>query len=73
MGMGVAALRNGPTVATAIAVGAARHPDRIAVIDEHGPISYVALHDASQALAGGLAAAGVSAGDKVGVPRSSVR
>jgi fatty-acyl-CoA synthase len=67
LGMGVAALRNGPTVATAIAVGAARHPQRTALIDERGPMTYVAVHDAAQALAAGLAASGVAAGDKVGV------
>ncbi len=65
--LGVAALRNGPTVATALAVGAARHPRRIALVDEHGAMSYRAASDAAQALAAGLAAAGVSAGDKVGV------
>ena len=67
LGMGLAALRNGPTVATALAAGAARHPNRIAVIDERGPMSYQAASDAAQALAAGLASAGVSAGDKVGV------
>ncbi|HSP38346.1 MAG TPA: AMP-binding protein [Frankiaceae bacterium] len=66
-GMGLAALRNGPTVATAIAVGAARHPDRVALIDERGPMSYAATDTAADALAAGLAGAGLAPGDKVGV------
>jgi fatty-acyl-CoA synthase len=67
LGMGVAALRNGPTVATALAVGAARHPERTAVIDERGRMTYVEAAEAAQALAAGLTATGVQAGDKVGV------
>jgi acyl-CoA synthetase (AMP-forming)/AMP-acid ligase II len=67
LGMGAAAVRNGPTVATAIAVGAARHPQRAAVLDERGVLSYRSLHAGAQALAAGLAASGVASGDKVGV------
>jgi fatty-acyl-CoA synthase len=65
--MGLAALRNGPTVATALAVGAARHPERTAVIDERGELTYAEASASAQALAAGLAASGVEAGDKVGV------
>jgi fatty-acyl-CoA synthase len=54
-------------VATAIAVGAARHPDRTALIDEQGRLSYGATARAAEALAAGLLAEGVSPGDKVGV------
>jgi fatty-acyl-CoA synthase len=67
LGMGVAALQHGPTVATGYAVGAARHPGRTAVIDERGALTFAEMHEQAQALAAGLAANGVAPGDKVGV------
>ena len=49
-----AALRLGPGIATECAVGAARHPDRTAVADDRGTITYADLNDRAAAIAAGL-------------------
>lgn len=46
---------------------ARRHPDRVGVEDERGPLTYRDLHDRSNALAHALAARGVAEGDGVAI------
>jgi amino acid adenylation domain-containing protein len=56
-----------PTLTEWIAASAERHADAIAIEDPHGRLSYRELADASNRAAGGLARAGASAGDVVGL------
>ncbi|ASO18941.1 fatty-acyl-CoA synthase [Actinoalloteichus hoggarensis] len=49
------------------ATGAVRHPDRPAVIDEHGAVSYAELNERTARLANGLAGQGVQEGSWLGV------
>ncbi|GAA0615622.1 AMP-binding protein [Kutzneria viridogrisea] len=49
------------------AVGAARHPDRIAIIDELGSLSYREVEERTTRLAHGLTGRGVRAGSTVGL------
>ncbi|MGH8968828.1 MAG: AMP-binding protein [Actinomycetes bacterium] len=60
-------LRWRTTQAAAVAVGAARHPDRAAVVDERGTCSFRELHERTNALARGFAATGLSAGEAIGI------
>ncbi|MFL6239428.1 MAG: AMP-binding protein [Actinomycetes bacterium] len=72
-GMGRAVLRYGLTPATAFVVGAVRHGDRVAVIDDNGPTTYAELEARSNAAARGLADKGVESGDRVALlARNSV-
>ena len=57
--------RWGMTPAAAYAVGAARDPDRIAVIDERESVSYAEIDRRSSIVAAALAERGVGAGDAV--------
>ncbi len=66
-GMAVAALRYRLTVAAGFAAGAARHPDRTAVVDDRGTLTWAELHARTDRLARALADAGVGAGSRVGV------
>ena len=65
--MGAAFLRYGPTLAAALAVGAVRCPDRIAVIDDAGQLTYAEIAAQARALGAGLRELGVQQGDQVGV------
>jgi acyl-CoA synthetase (AMP-forming)/AMP-acid ligase II/uncharacterized protein YndB with AHSA1/START domain len=65
--MALAARDWGPTLATAVAVGAARHGDRVALVDEDGPVTWTALDRESDALACALAAEGLDEGDALGL------
>ena len=65
--MAVAALRYRLTVAAGFVAGAARHPDRTAVADDRGSITYAELHERTDRIARALAAAGVGGGTRVGV------
>src|SRR4051794_40729145 len=72
-GMGRAVVRYGLTPATAFVVGAVRHGDRVAVIDDNGPTTYAELEARSNAAARGLADKGVESGDRVALlARNSV-
>ncbi|QGK72077.1 AMP-binding protein [Allosaccharopolyspora coralli] len=51
----------------AFAIGAVRHPDRPAVIDERGALSYAEVHARTTQLANGLAGHGVDSRTRVGV------
>jgi acyl-CoA synthetase (AMP-forming)/AMP-acid ligase II len=58
-------LRWGMSMATGYAAGAARHPDRPAVIDDRGMLTFAEVHERSDRLARALADRGVEAGTKV--------
>jgi len=55
------------TVAGGYAIGAARHPDRPAIIDDHGTLTFAQVDERTTRLAHAFAEIGVGAGDKVGV------
>jgi fatty-acyl-CoA synthase len=55
------------TAAGAVAGAAVRHPDRRAIVDEDGEVTYRELHRTSNALATALKARGVRPGDGVGL------
>lgn len=57
----------GPTGAAGFAASAARRPNDVAVIDDLGQLTFVEVHRRTNAIANGLAAAGVRAGDGVGI------
>ena len=57
----------GTTTAGGFHAAANRHPDAIAIIDEEGEVTFGELERATNALARGLAAAGVKPGDGVGL------
>ncbi len=61
------ALRGGTNPSTLLAVSAARWPNRAAVIDDDGAVSYREVQSRSEALAVELSRAGVDAGQAVGV------
>jgi acyl-CoA synthetase (AMP-forming)/AMP-acid ligase II len=64
----LSALRRwGPTPAAAYTGAAARHPDRIAIVDERGTLSFEEVHRRTNALAHGLAQAGIREGDGVAI------
>jgi acyl-CoA synthetase (AMP-forming)/AMP-acid ligase II len=63
-----AALRRwGPTAAAAYEGDAARFPDRIAIVDERGTLTFEEIHRRTNALARGLAEAGVREQDGVAI------
>ena len=57
----------GTSIAGLVAGAAARYPDRVAIIDEHGSTDYRTLWRRSQAIAAALAARGVGPGVRVGL------
>jgi acyl-CoA synthetase (AMP-forming)/AMP-acid ligase II len=59
--------RWGPTPAAAYTGAAARFPDRIAIVDERGTISFSEEHKRTNALAHELRAAGIGEGDGVAI------
>jgi acyl-CoA synthetase (AMP-forming)/AMP-acid ligase II len=59
--------RWGPTPAAAYAGAAIRYPDRLAIADERGTLTFDEVHRRTNALARALAAAGVSEGDGVAI------
>ncbi|WP_232666256.1 AMP-binding protein [Pseudonocardia sp. TRM90224] len=67
IGMGGGIFRYGFTVAAGCAAGAARHPDRTAIVDEIGWLSYGELHRRTDRLARALAATGIGPGTSIGV------
>jgi fatty-acyl-CoA synthase len=64
-GMTKAVLKHGLTPAAAFAVGAARHPDRVAVTDDDESVTYAELDQRANAAAHALAGRGVEAGNRV--------
>ena len=67
LGMALAVARWGLTPATGYAAGAARHPDRVALIDDDGSLTYRELDQRTDRLAGELRARGIQVGDPVGL------
>ena len=65
--MATAALRYGLTVTAGYEAGAARHPDRAAIIDDDGRLTFGELHERTYRIAQALAADGVGPGTRVGV------
>ena len=64
----VSALRRwGPTPAAAYIGAAARYPDRAAVIDDRGIVTFAEVHSRTNALAHALSRDGISAGDGVAI------
>ncbi|HEX7609394.1 MAG TPA: acyl-CoA synthetase [Solirubrobacteraceae bacterium] len=64
----LAALRRwGPTPAAAYMGAAARYPDRAALVDERGTLTFAELHARTNALASELARAGVREGEGVAI------
>src|SRR3954452_6277303 len=71
--MALAVARYGLTPTTAFVVGAVRHGDRVAIVDDKGPTTYAELDARSNAAARGLRHKGVNAGDRVALlERNSV-
>ncbi|MDQ4119160.1 MAG: AMP-binding protein, partial [Actinomycetota bacterium] len=66
-GVGRAVFRYGYSVTAAFAVGAARHPYRLAVVDDDGVVTYAELDERTDRLALALAATGAGPGAPVGV------
>jgi acyl-CoA synthetase (AMP-forming)/AMP-acid ligase II len=62
-----ALVRHGTTPAAGFAAAARNHGDAPAVIDELGTLSFKDVHERSNALAHGLAADGIGAGDAVAI------
>ncbi|WP_296377221.1 AMP-binding protein [Pseudonocardia sp.] len=67
LGMGEGLLRYGATVAAGCVAGAARHPDRTAIVDDAGWLSYAELHRRTDRLARAFADRGIGPGVRVGV------
>ncbi len=65
--LALAIARWGPTPAAGYAVGAIRHPDRLALVDELGTLTFAELHRRTNGLARAFAAAGVGEGDRVAI------
>ena len=62
-----ALIRWGATPAAGYKAAASRHPDRLALIDESGTLTFAQVHERSNALAHALRAEGVRAGDRVAI------
>jgi acyl-CoA synthetase (AMP-forming)/AMP-acid ligase II len=65
--VGLTMLRWGPTPAAGYAISALRTPDRPAIHDDQGTITFAELDRATNALANGLRELGVRSGDAVGI------
>src|ERR1700722_15932598 len=64
----VAALKRwGPTPAAAYSGAAIRYPERVAIVDERGTLTFQEVHSRTNALARELSAAGVREGDGVAI------
>ncbi|MCW2598949.1 MAG: AMP-dependent synthetase and ligase [Frankiales bacterium] len=67
LGMALALARWGLTPATGYAAGAARHPQRVAIVDDEGALTYREVDQRTDRLAGELRARGVHEGHAVGL------
>ena len=67
LAMARAFVRYGVSPATGYAAGAARHPDRAALIDDEGPLTWRQVDQRTDRMAGELRARGVREGDAVGL------
>jgi fatty-acyl-CoA synthase len=57
----------GPTAAAGFAASAGRRPNDVALIDDAGSLTFAELHRRTNAIANGLASAGIRAGQGVGI------
>src|SRR3954451_2113442 len=57
----------GTNLAGVVAASAARDPGRVAIVDEHGRLTYAELWDRARSIAAGLTAMGVQRGTSVGL------
>ncbi len=64
---GLALRRWGPTAAAGYQASAIRYPDRVAIVDELGSLTFAAVHRRTNALTNALAERGVRAGDHVAI------
>ncbi len=62
-----ALIRWGATPAAGYKAAASRYPDRTALIDESGTLTFREVHERSNALAHALAAEGIGPGSRVGI------
>ncbi len=60
-------LRWGPTPAAGYTASALRRPDKVAIIDELGQLTFAEIHRRTNALANALAARGITTGDNVAI------
>ena len=67
LGMGLAVLRWGITPATGYAAGAQRHPDRVAIVDDEGSLTWREVDARTDRLASELLARGLRPGEAVGL------
>ncbi len=67
LGMALALARWGITPATGYAAGAARHPDRAALVDDEGVLTYREVDQRTTRIAAELRSRGVAEGSAVGV------
>ncbi|HXV94822.1 MAG TPA: AMP-binding protein, partial [Pseudonocardia sp.] len=67
LGMVGGMLRYGFTVTSGYAAGAARHPDRTAILDDAGRLTFGEVHARTDRLAAALADTGIGAGSRVGI------
>src|SRR5687767_14753770 len=67
LAVGSALRRWGPTIAGGYIASTGRRPDAPAVIDEAGSLTFAEVHRRTNAIAAGLAARGIGAGDGVGI------
>jgi acyl-CoA synthetase (AMP-forming)/AMP-acid ligase II len=67
LGMAAGLARYGLTITASYAAGAARHPDRTAVVDDAGALTFAELAGWTDAVARGLAASGVGPGTRLGL------
>jgi fatty-acyl-CoA synthase len=65
--MAIAYSRWGASPALGYTIGAIRHPDRLAIVDELGTLTYAEIDERTNALAHGFARAGIGAGDGVAI------
>jgi fatty-acyl-CoA synthase len=63
----VQAIERHGLLASSIAIGAIRHPDRVAIRDERGDLSYRELYEHANALANAFRERGLRAGDGVAI------
>jgi acyl-CoA synthetase (AMP-forming)/AMP-acid ligase II len=65
--MALALRRYGVSLAGAYAIQAARQPDRLALVDDLGGVTFASIEADTSAMARGLAGLGIAPGDRVGV------
>ncbi len=65
--LATAAARLGPNLAVPYSAAAVRHPNRVAVVDDAGSITYRDLDRRTSAIADGMRRAGMAGGERIGL------